>query len=816
MPQPTEVLASMEDVEKGPDRRKWIAQMHQAAEGVDWEAVERSTAWTKHKVRSQVRKELQRRSAEEVFADGQITGQWLERGSSNQAGSVIGIDYHVGSDRLYTVGAGGSIWSRSRVDNDWTLVNDDIEFDSNHLHCLTDDNGGLVLLASINGMMHRSTDNGNSWDKATGLEESTNGSIRQSKLLDHPDYERQIVVLQKPRFNTRYSVYVSVDDGISYQEVEQLGTSDGRDYAMDYMRTTGDLYYIEQLDTDRSIIKVWNRGNRQFDILAAHSPIGAGPAGRINIQGATVEDSLRLYVYTDANVVYTSNDQGVSWQTEGGIIDETPWGVGLFVSESNPRLLVTGSVDAHRSTDDGATWSRINGWADYYGNPERFLHADIMSMTEFDGPDGEPFIIINNHGGMYISYDNTSRNENISLEGLHVSQYYDVETNPGDEEFMVAGSQDQGLQRGYIFDDGPQALEQVISGDYGHITWERNGDRMWAVYPFGLVHYYRDAQFGGVSAGYTIESQDEGVWITPMMHDPDDRAPIAYIAGGSATGGRGKFLIKLEYSNFSITAIDMPFDFSVSGGDITAMEVDPLDENIWYVATSNGQLWRSEDRGLSFTEMASNIPNGHYLYGADILCSNQDQDKLVVCGSGYSTPAMRISDNGGTTWRSAITDLPNTLVHEIAYNADESIIYAATEAGPYAYIVAEDRWYDITGIDVPAQRYWSVEYLPKSNILRYGTYGRGAFDFVLSEISVDVQESTADNHLVIYPNPTTDYVQIKGDVEYDEVVVVSLDGQVMYTGPYADKVNVEDYTSGTYIIIAQNSRQRYQGRFVKM
>ena len=38
-------------------------------------------------------------------------------------------------------------------------------------------------------------------------------------------------------------------------------------------------------------------------------------------------------------------------------------------------------------------------------------------------------------------------------------------------------------------------------------------------------------------------------------------------------------------------------------------------------------------------------------------------------------------------------------------------------------------WVDITGNQAPITIYWSVEALPRGNTLRFGTYGRGIWDY---------------------------------------------------------------------------------------
>jgi len=86
-------------------------------------------------------------------------------------------------------------------------------------------------------------------------------------------------------------------------------------------------------------------------------------------------------------------------------------------------------------------------------------------------------------------------------------------------------------------------------------------------------------------------------------------------------------------------------------------------------------------------------------------------------------------------------------VYELAGTPDDEYFFAATEVGPYVYIAEDEEWVDLAGISAPDQTYWSVEYIPELNTARFGTYGRGIWDFIMDDESI-----------------------ISGDVNLDEIV----------------------------------------------
>ena len=155
-------------------------------------------------------------------------------------------------------------------------------------------------------------------------------------------------------------------------------------------------------------------------------------------------------------------------------------------------------------------------------------------------------------------------------------------------------------------------------------------------------------------------------------------------------------------------------------GELEPWHFHHLDHDRVYVSTNNGRFFYSSDGGESFTKGVSNVPGSHYLYGSTIVPSKMDANKVYLGGSGYSTAPVICSENGGKTFTAMRNGLPSTVVFQLALNEDETVLFAATEAGPYAYIFEDEEWYDISGIDAPNQTYWSVEFLKTQNAARFG------------------------------------------------------------------------------------------------
>ena len=169
--------------------------------------------------------------------------------------------------------------------------------------------------------------------------------------------------------------------------------------------------------------------------------------------------------------------------------------------------------------------------------------------------------------------------------------------------------------------------------------------------------------------------------------------------------------------------------------------------------------------------------------------------------------------------------LPPTLMFNMVANEDETLLYGATEAGPYVYIVAEEQWFDLSGASTPTQRYWSVEYLEDIHTARFGTYGRGIWDFKLDEQFVNTKDITVNtSDLTIFPNPASDIVTLKIDEIANESFtarIIDINGKIVSQKKIdissdSATLDVSDLNTGNYVIQLINSKKQYAQKIIKI
>jgi hypothetical protein len=399
---------------------------------------------------------------------------------------------------------------------------------------------------------------------------------------------------------------------------------------------------------------------------------------------------------------------------------------------------------------------------------------------------------------------------NVSLKGLNISQYYTTYTHRTQNNVIYAGSQDQGFQKSYSGGEGVVDFDQTISGDYGHIVSGDQGKSIWTVYP-GFAMYYPDAANSNGISTWDFKGKNH-FWMPPLMADPYFPNKV-WLAGGTSDTGNHIWL--LEYSNGSISYSEQAYDFS--GGDqnawISAMAFSPINRDYRYVLNSYGQFYYSSDGGVSWERAAGRGPGSHYFYGNSIVPSPKDINTIYLAGSGYSGSSVWVTHDGGQTFAPMSSGLANTLIFQMVSNEDGSLLFAASEIAPWVYIRSQDKWYDLSGLHAPQQTWWSVDYIPSMKTARFGTYGRGIWDFKIGSFTgmEELAEKPVEQVLSIWPNPCSNSLNINiptGESGRCKIDFYSADGRLMKSCDFTGEnlagqtvtVNVDELPAGIYIV----------------
>jgi hypothetical protein len=773
IPQPSDRKSIEEKNQFRQERAKWMEDMHRAGPGVDWRKIEEQN---KRKKKDQILIERISRKQKgtlnnpvEPIIPGILEGVWKEIGSNNQAGRILTIDVDYPNELIYAASEGGNIWRGNLDGSNWESLND--YFQIEHIGLLKRIPHGVdtrMIAVDKKPFVYYTDDEALTWNSASGLEGPQSwGSIRKSVMVN--DAAKSIYLVTSEwdftNWNSITSIYYSVDHAESFIQLSTTFLASSSKFDLWTSKTHHSPVVMANSD---SIYFIYP--NDSIEFRSSMNPILPGNLEKVFLGGYTSANSLIVYAgfYSAGDTYfYQSTDSCLTWSYQGSVSTGGFSQNSFHVSLLDSSHIFFGGVNAYTSYNSGSSWDLVNEWWEYYPDPANLLHADIPEIESFLDGNGNEKFFISTDGGLYQSDNHLQTVSNISLEGLRVSQYYSVYSNKNDPDYVYAGSQDQGFQVCNTGNTSLSDFEQTISGDYGHIVSGNSGFSVWSVYPT-FAMYNPTITLNSEAHLYDFNGSNY-LWMPPLHEDPVD-PEIVWLGGGGMNGGA--HLIRVSFFANTFTEFEYPYDFgSVTNEKISAIEFSPLDIQTMYVATSEGYFHYSYDHGASWdTTQNFTVPGNHYFYGNAIKCSPVDSNVVFVGGSGYSNPAVFKSTDKGQSFTPLDINLPPTLVYELDINGNGTLLFAATESGPYVYVDSLNSWYSLSGITAPEQIYWSVEYVPLNNSVRFGTYGRGIWEFTLDELANQVdlpQEST----ITVYPNPFIHQLNFRLDNSNLETII---------------------------------------------
>jgi photosystem II stability/assembly factor-like uncharacterized protein len=731
----------------------YFEQLHAVPEGFNWRAVNEA-------VRDARLSRVQMRDAMRMPTG--VAGTWREIGSSNQAGRVVCVEYDHKTGRVWLAGAGGTIWSGDTTGKTWKCHSDARRIEDPQLIKLIKRPDGSEYLVVISGsprvwLLDLAT---NTWSQATGLTEMQRWGGFSNAVAIKRGGRLEILAVGNEwdygqAWKGRNVLYRSIDSGMSFQRLrwydgQRQIWSDGEQQAW---LLHGDTLSSIESDGSLKLLKL--------------NPYGSSSGIRnVLFAGGDPGSVIMAVVKSDSTRFYLCNDNGVTWKKMGAL-DFGPFDLQSFHFAFENGFYLYGGVDTYRTDDDGVTWTKVNHWGDYYGNPEFKLHADIPMVKSF--PEGVTFICTD--GGAYISRNGGKSVRNITLKNLNISQYYGSYTSRNNTQVVSAGSQDQGFQRSQIDSGGVRSFKQTISGDYAHLVSGDNGKSLFCVYP-GFVMYIPEHETGWSPKMRNFDMKSQ-LWLPPLSVRPS-KPGTTYLAGGTKKSA-GAYVYTYTFMSTDLVVDSLKFDFSEGANDVRLTEIEfaRSNDNIGYVLTSNGNVFVTTDAGATWTKKARPQKlGGHYFHGNALAIDAVNPSRIVIGGTGYDSPAAYISTDGGSTF-TALNGLPPCLVLTLAMSDDGRYIAAATDVGAFIYDVQQQTWTDITELGAPDQTYWHVDRVEPLGIFRFSTYGRGIWDFTITGITSAPEQNISTSALTLSGEllSGTPSVRITSDRETDATIV---------------------------------------------
>lgn len=704
----------------------------------------------------------------------------------------VAIDHNDNNHMIVGAHTGG-VWKTTDGGQNWIPLTD--EMASSHVYAVAIDpqNSSIYYWGSNWGGLFKSNDAGESW---TRLPQT--GYFDINRILIDPTNSNTVFVS-----NSYSGVFKSTNGGISFTQVSSMRQV----YDIEFKPGDPNTVYISGRSFEKSI----DGGNTFREI----SGFGTG----VKMIGVSPDDPSRVYVietnYSKSfNGFYRSNNAGESFakldhgtknyfgrstiaEGSGG---QAPRDMAIAVNPSDADEVHIAGIAVWRSMNAGLDFSLTGAALSYQAsfNNVGYCHADVDIMV-YQGDT----LYIGTDGGIFYS---AKPSENIHRDyftdisvGLGIRQFYKLGVSQSDPVVVATGSQDNG--------------SSVWSSDVDEWYDWLSADGMEAIVDWSNP----DHIYGTRQRGQIFESQNRGrsdsrrvtipygtaSWVAPFEQDPINANTI-YL-------GQNKVYKKV--GNGDWIAISQTFN-----RDLDHIKIAPSNNHIIYAAFDN-QLYKTSTGGGIWTNI-SGIPGNINA----IAIHPYNPNKVAIAVSGTSN--VLITENGGQNWVSYKKNLPLLNPYTLVWDKeDNNGLYLGMDYGIY-YINDELTEWILYSNGMPNVKISELEINYPTNKIYAATYGRGVWASTLYGIddvttAIDINHNSSEEEFVtVHPNPTSDYISISlRKEEQFSWTICSADGTIINYGQEHDsktkRVNLSNYSSGTYFIIINTNTQNIVRKLIK-
>jgi len=631
---------------------------------------------------------------------------------------------------------------------------------------------------SVGTGVYRSDDGGDDW-KLMGLPDSE----RIAHVVIDPADSHTVFVAALGHLwndNAERGLFRTTDGGKTWQKVLFVNASTGcADVAIDPKNPK--RIYAAMWDFRRrpDFFRSGGPGSglwRSVDGGAHWTRITAGlPAGDLGRIAIAIAPSRPETVYatieSDRTALYRTDDAGGTWK-----MVNTSFNVGvrpfyfshLAVDPRNPERVYKPGFMLTVSDDGGKSFSGGSGFD--FGAYHSDTHALWIDTADSD------HVMLGTDGGVYVSRDRGGRW--LFQRTLPVSQPYRVALDDERPYNVYGGFQDNGCWYGpsagaggignhawknYGFGDGMYTFPDPT--DANVLFWEYQGGEMYKF--FRKTRETKQIRPYPGPGDKTLRFN----WESPFVVSPAD--PHLLLAGAQylfASTDQGESWRQISGD---LTTDDPEKQRQVESGGLTpddssaenhctiyTIGASPLDKNLIWAGTDDGNLQLTRDGGAHWQNVVSSVPGlpkGTWVSGLEP--SRFDKGTVYAtfdnhARGDFATYVYRSTDFG-KTWTALATADVEGHAHVLREDPKSaSILYLGTETGLYLSIDGGKEWAQLTG-GLPRVPVRDIAVHPRDSDLVLATHGRGFY--VIDDISPLRQltpEVLASDVTVLRSNPT--------------------------------------------------------------
>jgi photosystem II stability/assembly factor-like uncharacterized protein len=677
---------------------------------------------------------------------------WKAKGPTNIGGRVLDVAVDPDAkDTLFIATATGGVWKSTDAGTtfspawpaDQTQAIGALTISpSGVLYAGTGETGpgGGSMSYGGNGL-YRSDDRGASW-KRIGLENTS----RISRVVLDPKNENRIFVAASGplyKHSDDRGLFLSEDGGKTFTKVlaGDNDTTGAVDVAFD-PKTPGVMYaatwdHLREPDKRQytgvgsGVYKSTDNGRTWTRLLWP----GLGPDPENGRPGVAVAPDGTLYVITSGTSgayrqFLISKDGGTTFTPAPPNPDLVlsqyvyGWWFGrVWVDPRDSQHVFVAGVDLMESKDGGQSWAVATGPA----------HADQHAMAwDLKAPNR---VYLGNDGGLYRSDANGDGQSWKKARSLPFSQLYTIDVGEQHPDRMVAGLQDNGVNRNWVGSKPATDQWNEYHGGDGQraLINPRNEKIIYGCHQYGACETFTDGGTNGRPWG-VYDNVDGNVstrknWLMPIEFDPED--PTTIYTGGeimnrSDDNGENFTPISGDLSNGPGRETNPLFR---NFGTLTTIAPGGMSTKTIYAGTDDGNLWYTHDQTdpSAWTKASDpNLPKA-WVTRVEIDMRDKSRNTAYVTYSGFrqaddAAYILKTTD-GGKSWTDISGDLPKAPLNDVNVIGDTVVV--ASDFGVF-YKRPGAGWLKL-GAGLPLAPIYELRYHQGTQQLFAATFGRGIY-----------------------------------------------------------------------------------------
>lgn len=694
-------------------------------------------------------------------------------GPGGMSGRVTAIDVVVNNpDIMYVGTASGGLWKSTSGGIKWHPVFDNEITASIGAVAIQQSNPSVIWVGtgegnprnSLNGGfgIYKSLDGGKSW-KSMGLEK-TRHIYRVIIHPNNPDIVYAAAIGSPWGEHKERGVYKTTDGGKTWNQILFNNTKTGAaELIMDPSNPNKLIAAMWEHKRDPwffnsggkgSGLYITHDGGDNWKKITDKEGFPKGELGRIGIAiSKSNPETVYALVESKKNALYKSEDGGFKWKkiNDKNDIGNRPFYYSeIYVDPQNENRLYSVFTYVNVSQDGGKNFTQL--MPAYRAN--NGVHPDHHAW--WIHPENGKFMIDGNDGGLNITKDGGKTWRFIG--NLPVAQFYHINVDNEYPYNVYGGMQDNGSWKGPAYVWKAQGIrnsywQEISFGDGFDVVPDKDNSRYgWSMSQQGYVSRY-DAETGN---NYTVRPTHPDAevrlrfnWNSAINIDPFDNSTL-YFGSQFVHKSTDKGLTWEVISPDLTTNDKSKQKQSESGGltldatgaenhcTILVVEPSPLEKDMLWAATDDGQVHFTQNGGENWTNVSKNIkdlPENSWI--VQIKASNKNKGEALLIANDYRrfnyTPYAYRTKNYGKSWERIVdeNDVKSYTLSIVEDPIESNLLFLGTDDGLYISVNAGKKWTKWTA-GFPTVPVKDLVIQDREHDLVIGTFGRAAW--VLDDI----------------------------------------------------------------------------------